>query len=73
MFLELRKGTKMIKVIGKDDSVVKRVTCRNCSSILEYTPYDTQKRIHKDISGCTDIDTYIVCPTCMYEVTISSL
>ena len=33
-----------IKVVGKDDSQVHKVTCRNCASILEYTDADTYRK-----------------------------
>ena len=60
----------MIKVIGNDPKAVKTVTCRNCSSILEYVLNDMKRSSCKDISGCTEIVKYIVCPTCTHQVTV---
>ena len=54
----------MIKVVGQDDSVARRVTCRNCGAILEYTPHDLQERQTRDISGSVDITLYVKCPRC---------
>ena len=30
----------MIKIVGQDYTVAKRVTCKNCGAILEYTKSD---------------------------------
>ena len=54
----------MIRVIGQDDSVAKRVTCRHCGAILEYTPHDLQEQQTRDISGSADIEFYLKCPQC---------
>lgn len=54
----------MIKVIGQDGSVARRVTCRNCGAILEYTPNDLKERQTKDITGSADITFYLKCPQC---------
>ena len=54
----------MIKVIGNAPKVAKQATCRNCGAILEYMPCDVQEVTARDISGCADIDYYIVCPKC---------
>lgn len=54
----------MIAIVGKDSSVVKRVTCRNCSSVLEYTPAEEQRDYTSDYLGYRDYYSYIVCPCC---------
>ena len=36
-------GTKMIKVVGQDQTVAKRITCRACGGINEYTPNDVKQ------------------------------
>lgn len=59
----------MITIIGKDPSVAKRITCRNCGSILEYHTKDVTEVIGKDYGGGTDIRNYIICPVCAKEVT----
>lgn len=58
----------MIKVVGQDGSVAKRVTCRNCGAILEYTPHDLKEQQTKDITGSADIVFYLKCPQCGYYV-----
>lgn len=58
----------MITVVGKDLSVVKRITCRNCGSILEYYTKDVTEGTSK--SGCSWIKyKFIICPVCAQEVT----
>jgi len=32
----------MAKVVGRDESVVKRITCRKCAAIVEYTPNEVR-------------------------------
>ena len=58
----------MIKVVGQANEVAKRVTCRNCGAILEYTPHDLQEQLTKDITGSADIVFYLKCPQCGYRV-----
>ncbi len=62
----------MVQVVGKDTSVVKRVTCRNCSSVLEYVPGEVKSRSGKDYSGGPDGKEWIDCPCCGKEVTLKS-
>ena len=54
----------MITVVGQDDSVTKRATCRNCGAIIEYTPNDLQEQQTRDISSCADTEFYLKCPQC---------
>lgn len=61
----------MVQVVGKDPTVVKRKTCWNCSSILEYVPLDIREGKSYDYTGCADYYRYITCPTCMKEVVVS--
>jgi DNA-directed RNA polymerase subunit RPC12/RpoP len=60
----------MVKVIstGPDQSVVKRVVCRNCGATLEYVPRDIQSRSYTDYGGDSNIDYYINCPPCGEKV-----
>lgn len=60
----------MIKIIGQDASITKRVTCRNCGAILEYTPNDVKEKTTRDISGSADTEFYIECPQCSKHVCI---
>lgn len=59
-----------IKIIGHDSSKKKRVTCNNCTSILEYTPNDLKEKIIKDYLGGKDLVKYLVCPRCDNEIHI---
>lgn len=51
----------MPKIVGRDDSAVKRVTCRKCASILEYTESEVQDRRY---SAMGDVGTvyFVQCP-----------
>ena len=62
----------MAKVIGKDQSAVKRVTCKNCASILEYTNCEVQEYHGRDYSGGPDGQEWIVCPECSKKVILRS-
>lgn len=61
----------MIKVIGFANEVAKKVTCRNCSAILEYTPSDTRKEYTLyDYSGGRGAYYLINCPNCNEEIRV---
>ena len=62
----------MVKVIGKDESAIKRITCRNCASILEYTLSEVKESHGQDISGCSDGYAWILCPSCLVRVVVRS-
>jgi RNase P subunit RPR2 len=62
----------MVQIVGKDQSVYKRITCRNCATILEYTPSEVKKHVTKDYGGGTDVTEYIQCPNCGKDVTVRS-
>ena len=62
----------MVKVVGKDETAVQRITCRNCASILEYTPSETERYDGKDYSGGSAGKIWIDCPNCGHEVVIKS-
>lgn len=59
----------MPKVIGFDDSVKKKATCRNCSAIVEYVPKDV-RNLHSgtDWSGGSDGADGFNCPNCGKEI-----
>lgn len=52
------------EVVGKDDRLLRRVTCANCCSILQYAPCDRCHTTYTDYSGETDRYYYIPCPEC---------
>lgn len=58
----------MVNVVGKDDNIYKRITCRKCASILQYLPTDLKGRTSKDYGGGNDYVEFVVCPTCSNEV-----
>lgn len=53
-----------ITILGKDPSTAKRVTCRNCGSILEYHSVDIKEYYSYDYQGGRDLHKYITCPCC---------
>lgn len=60
----------MVKVVGRDESVVKKVTCRKCASVLEYTLSEVQQYTSYDYGGGSDIVKYIKCPSCGHDVSV---
>jgi hypothetical protein len=62
----------MVEIVGKDLSVVKICTCRNCGSILRYGNQDLRKYSGTDYSGGPDGREWIICPGCGEDVTIRS-
>jgi hypothetical protein len=54
-----------VKVLDDlDPALIKRVSCRNCASRLEYVQSDVKERHGRDISGCADGESYVDCPKC---------
>lgn len=62
----------MATVVGKDLTVLPRITCRNCGSIVEYRRSEIQTYSGKDISGGPDGRKWVICPECGREVTVDS-
>lgn len=60
----------MVKVIGRDKSEVKRITCRSCASILEYTSNEVQTYNWIDYSGGRNVSEWVHCPNCGAQVLI---
>jgi DNA-directed RNA polymerase subunit RPC12/RpoP len=59
----------MVKIVGKDESAVKRITCKSCASILEYTLSEVKSIRHScDYLGDCEYDDGIVCPNCNENV-----
>ncbi len=54
----------MIEVIGKDTSVQRQVTCRECASILKFANADTYVREYRDYTGDLDRVRELKCPVC---------
>jgi RNase P subunit RPR2 len=54
----------MVQIVGKDPGVVKRVTCRKCASILEYTEMEVTEEYIREYGGGGDTYRRIRCPCC---------
>lgn len=61
----------MATVVGKDPQFVRRCTCGNCASVIEYTLSETreEKRNH-DYLGDYDIVRVLNCPSCGKEIQV---
>jgi len=62
----------MVSVVGKDPRAVKRVTCKNCGAILEYTKAEVREHHGTDYGGGPDGFEYIKCPQCTARVVLRS-
>ena len=60
----------MGQIVGLDPGAFRQTTCKNCANILRFRPIDIQTGRHTDISGCTDVFHYIVCPACTNNVSV---
>ena len=55
----------MVKVVGRDESAVRRITCCGCASVLEYTQSEVKSIRHScDYLGDCEHDNGIKCPQC---------
>lgn len=62
----------MVMVVGTDKSEVRRVTCKYCASVLEYTRSEIIDIKHGyDYTGGYEIDSGIKCPSCKNNVFVS--
>ena len=59
-----------MEIIGYDESIKKKVTCRHCSAIIAYLPCDVQSSIHHDYGGGSDTYRRITCPNCSHLVEV---
>ena len=59
----------MVKIVGRDESVVKKITCRNCAAMLEYTPSEVRNLWSgSDYGGGSAGADGFNCPSCGEEV-----
>lgn len=59
----------MAKVVGRDETAVKRVTCQNCAALVEYTPGEVRNLYSgTDYGGGSDGADGFNCPGCGKEV-----
>jgi uncharacterized C2H2 Zn-finger protein len=54
----------MARVVGFDEAKKLRVTCDNCTAIVEYTKSEVREVNGTDYSGGADGCEYIFCPNC---------
>lgn len=62
----------MVKIVGRDESAVKRITCRKCATILEYTLSEVKEQHGTDYSGGPDGRKWVDCPNCGGQAVIRS-
>jgi RNase P subunit RPR2 len=62
----------MVTVVGKDETKVKRVTCRSCASILEYNLSEVKEYHGTDYGGGPDGQEWVDCPHCGKRAVIRS-
>lgn len=59
----------MPKVIGQDPGVYKRITCKHCGAINEYTPSEVRTLWSgKDYGGGTDVGKGFNCGQCNTQI-----
>lgn len=59
----------MVTIVGKDNSITKECTCKNCGARLQYTPSEETRDYSTDYTGSKYYYSYIVCPSCGHKVT----
>jgi len=59
----------MAKVVGRDEAAVKRITCRRCASVIEYSLTELRDvKVNMDHLGDCDIVKALNCPNCGHLV-----
>lgn len=59
----------MPKVVGQDQSVYKRITCRHCGAVNEYLPNEVRILYQgRDISGSMEVTKGFNCANCSKEI-----
>lgn len=62
----------MVKIVGRDESLVKRVTCKGCACILEYNLSEVTRIQDYEYGGIINVTELLECPNCHHKVIISS-
>lgn len=57
-----------MRVIGKTKDGEKKVSCRNCGTLIAYFPIDVEKSKHTDYTGGVDINYFVKCPKCLRNI-----
>jgi RNase P subunit RPR2 len=60
----------MATIVGKEPQAIRRCTCRNCASIIEYTQSETVTRWVSDYSGDREQIRELRCPGCGKEIQV---
>jgi len=60
----------MATIIGKEPREIRRCSCRNCASIIEYTLSETTTRWVSDYSGDRETIRELRCPGCGNNVEV---
>jgi hypothetical protein len=53
----------MVKIVGRDEAKVKRVTCQSCAAVLEYTDMEIKESRYSCMGESSGHD-YVECPNC---------
>lgn len=61
----------MATIVGKEPREVRRCTCRNCASIIEYTQSETTTRWVSDYGGDREQIRELICPGCHNRIQVS--
>lgn len=60
----------MARIVGQDNSMAKRITCKNCGGVNEYMPGDVRILAQgRDISQCMCTTKGFNCAQCGQPVT----
>lgn len=59
-----------VEKVGFDDSLVKRISCKNCAAILSYLPKDVKSHLMYFRGECEGTFYFIDCPSCKSRVEI---
>ena len=60
----------MVKIVGKDESKVRRCSCPNCASVLEFVNNEVQSFVDHDYGGGSDTVHYIICSACSKQIKV---
>jgi DNA-directed RNA polymerase subunit RPC12/RpoP len=58
----------MIKKVGQDDSVKRKVTCKRCGAKLEFLPKDVKTELLYSMNELDGSYDYIDCPQCKTRI-----
>jgi RNase P subunit RPR2 len=60
----------MATIVGKEPREMRRCTCRNCASIIEYTQNETTTRWASDYGGDREQIRELACPGCGHNIQV---